>query len=375
MLSLIGGALVQSSRGLRQTRYVIERDFRCAYCSRSSRSSRDPYRLCSCRSKDGSLLAGSCPLRRPKWQSLRSEKAIYDAIQNLDQKFDVIHKKISKINRSHAKSIWLNRSVFYTGFVSFQKSLRYGYKCYKYLFSKNMKLKRLKRRESYNGDSYSQSYSSTLSVIKLGNDFNSNIVATSFCSNEFCEQDPELIYKGQRLIQEEHKKVEWEPERLLSLNQSTPAPSDTTADSSQLSIGCDDTPDDTISRPCSPNPGAHSTNKLPQSAGFPTVVCAAQPIQATGAPPVRAGSDMLQRSFSDDPESWSVEDVILLLKQKDPQISGLLADSFREHDIDGKALLLLTIDMMTKYMGLKLGMAVKLCHYIEKLKEEHHLDN
>nr|XP_036876410.1 sex comb on midleg-like protein 1 isoform X8 [Manis javanica] len=329
MLSLIGGALVQSSRGLRQTRYVIERDFRCAYCSRSSRSSRDPYRLCSCRSKDGSLLAGSCPLRRPKWQSLRSEK----------------------------------------------KSLRYGYKCYKYLFSKNMKLKRLKRRESYNGDSYSQSYSSTLSVIKLGNDFNSNIVATSFCSNEFCEQDPELIYKGQRLIQEEHKKVEWEPERLLSLNQSTPAPSDTTADSSQLSIGCDDTPDDTISRPCSPNPGAHSTNKLPQSAGFPTVVCAAQPIQATGAPPVRAGSDMLQRSFSDDPESWSVEDVILLLKQKDPQISGLLADSFREHDIDGKALLLLTIDMMTKYMGLKLGMAVKLCHYIEKLKEEHHLDN
>lgn len=142
-----------------------------------------------------------------------------------------------------------------------------------------MKLKRLKRRESYNGDSYSQSYSSTLSVIKLGNDFNSNIVATSFCSNEFCEQDPELIYKGQRLIQEEHKKVEWEPERLLSLNQSTPAPSDTTADSSQLSIGCDDTPDDTISRPCSPNPGAHSTNKLPQSAGFPTVVCAAQPIQ------------------------------------------------------------------------------------------------
>lgn len=55
------------------------------------------------------------------------------------------------------------------------------------------------------------------------------------------------------------------------------------------------------------------------------------PFEATGAPPVRAGSDMLQRSFSDDPESWSVEEVILFLKQKDPQISGLLADSFREH--------------------------------------------
>ncbi|KAI5253944.1 Fibrous Sheath-Interacting Protein 2 [Manis pentadactyla] len=104
-------------------------------------------------------------------------------------------------------------------------------------------------------------------------------------------------------------------------------------------------------------------------------VSAAQPAQATGAPPVRVGSDMVQRSFSDNPESWAVEDVILLLRQKDPQISGLLADIFREHDIDGKALLLLNFDVMIKYMGLKLGTALKLCHYTEKLQEEHHLDN
>lgn len=48
--------------------------------------------------------------------------------------------------------------------------------------------------------------------------------------------------------------------------------------------------------------------------------------------------------------------------------------SFSVLDIDGKALLLLKFDVMIRYMGLKLGMALKLCHYIEKLQEEHHLD-
>ena len=37
-------------------------------------------------------------------------------------------------------------------------------------------------------------------------------------------------------------------------------------------------------------------------------------------------------------------------------------------EIDGKALLLLTSDMMMKYMGLKLGPALKLCNAVEKLK-------
>lgn len=44
-------------------------------------------------------------------------------------------------------------------------------------------------------------------------------------------------------------------------------------------------------------------------------------------------------------------------------------------EIDGKALLLLRSDMMMKYMGLKLGTAVKLCHYIDKLKGEKFFDN
>lgn len=38
-------------------------------------------------------------------------------------------------------------------------------------------------------------------------------------------------------------------------------------------------------------------------------------------------------------------------------------------EIDGKALMLLRSDMVMKYMGLKLGPALKLCHHIERLKQ------
>ena len=39
-------------------------------------------------------------------------------------------------------------------------------------------------------------------------------------------------------------------------------------------------------------------------------------------------------------------------------------------EIDGKAFLLLNSDMLMKYMGLKLGPALKLCALIEKLKNK-----
>lgn len=54
----------------------------------------------------------------------------------------------------------------------------------------------------------------------------------------------------------------------------------------------------------------------------------------------------------------------------------ILVDSFAKkqfslpllQEIDGKALLLLRSDMMMKYMGLKLGPALKLTFHIDKLK-------
>lgn len=45
-------------------------------------------------------------------------------------------------------------------------------------------------------------------------------------------------------------------------------------------------------------------------------------------------------------------------------------DAFKHHEIDGKALLLLTTDILMKYMGFKLGPALKLNNYLDKLRQQ-----
>ncbi|NXS61042.1 SCMH1 protein, partial [Brachypteracias leptosomus] len=80
------------------------------------------------------------------------------------------------------------------------------------------------------------------------------------------------------------------------------------------------------------------------------------------------GSRDVSRLGSRDPSSWSVEEVMQFIRESDPQL-GPHADLFRKHEIDGKALLLLRSDMMMKYMGLKLGPALKLTYHIDKLKQ------
>uniref|UniRef100_A0A8C5QX74 Scm polycomb group protein like 4 n=1 Tax=Leptobrachium leishanense TaxID=445787 RepID=A0A8C5QX74_9ANUR len=70
-----------------------------------------------------------------------------------------------------------------------------------------------------------------------------------------------------------------------------------------------------------------------------------------------------------DPSNWSVEDVVWFVKDADPQALGPHVDLFRKHEIDGNALLLLKSDMVMKYLGLKLGPALKLCYHIDKLKQ------
>ncbi|XP_069381889.1 polycomb protein SCMH1 isoform X3 [Paralichthys olivaceus] len=67
--------------------------------------------------------------------------------------------------------------------------------------------------------------------------------------------------------------------------------------------------------------------------------------------------------------SWSVDDVIRFVQEADPHTLGPHIELFRKHEIDGKALMLLRSDVIMKYMGLKLGPALKLCHHIEKLKQ------
>ena len=46
-----------------------------------------------------------------------------------------------------------------------------------------------------------------------------------------------------------------------------------------------------------------------------------------------------------------------------------MASPSSPQEIDGKALLLLRSDTMMKYMGLKLGPALKLCDHIDRLKQ------
>ncbi|XP_031177773.1 sex comb on midleg-like protein 4 isoform X2 [Sander lucioperca] len=76
-----------------------------------------------------------------------------------------------------------------------------------------------------------------------------------------------------------------------------------------------------------------------------------------------------KRPAGKDPSSWGVEEVVWFIKDADPQALGPHADTFRKHEIDGDALLLLKSEMMMKYLGLKLGPALKLCYHIDRLKQ------
>uniref|UniRef100_A0A8C5G7D1 SAM domain-containing protein n=1 Tax=Gouania willdenowi TaxID=441366 RepID=A0A8C5G7D1_GOUWI len=66
-----------------------------------------------------------------------------------------------------------------------------------------------------------------------------------------------------------------------------------------------------------------------------------------------------------NPLEWSVEDVVNFINATD---CSSLANIFQEQEIDGQALLLLTLPTVQECMDLKLGPAIKLCHHIERVK-------
>ncbi|XP_045044589.2 sex comb on midleg-like protein 4 isoform X4 [Desmodus rotundus] len=76
-----------------------------------------------------------------------------------------------------------------------------------------------------------------------------------------------------------------------------------------------------------------------------------------------------RRPRSRNPSTWTVEDVVWFVKDADPQALGPHVELFRKHEIDGNALLLLKSDVAMKYLGLKLGPALKLCYHIDRLKQ------
>uniref|UniRef100_A0A671LJJ7 Scm-like with four MBT domains protein 2 n=1 Tax=Sinocyclocheilus anshuiensis TaxID=1608454 RepID=A0A671LJJ7_9TELE len=66
-----------------------------------------------------------------------------------------------------------------------------------------------------------------------------------------------------------------------------------------------------------------------------------------------------------NPLEWSVSEVVDFITSTD---CASLAKIFQEQDIDGQALLLLTLPTVQECMDLKLGPAIKLCHQIERVK-------
>ncbi|KAI4879551.1 hypothetical protein NFI96_026643, partial [Prochilodus magdalenae] len=89
----------------------------------------------------------------------------------------------------------------------------------------------------------------------------------------------------------------------------------------------------------------------------------------TGPDAAAAECETPRSTSSRSPSLWSIEEVMQFVRDADPAALAPHAELFRKHEIDGKALMLLRSDMVMKYMGLKLGPALKLCYHIERLKQ------
>jgi len=100
-----------------------------------------------------------------------------------------------------------------------------------------------------------------------------------------------------------------------------------------------------------------------------------RPMQPLSKPETsRVSTVMSEASYmeAEDPNDWGVEETISQISSLDPTLS-MHVEAFRTHEIDGKALLLLSTTMLMKYLGLKLGPALKICNIIDKLKGKKHL--
>ncbi|XP_075929521.1 scm-like with four MBT domains protein 2 isoform X2 [Petromyzon marinus] len=85
-----------------------------------------------------------------------------------------------------------------------------------------------------------------------------------------------------------------------------------------------------------------------------------QPSSATAPTPAQQ-----EFALESNPLGWSVADVVRYIKNTD---CSPMARLFLEQEIDGQALLLLTLATVQECMDIKLGPAVKLCHHVERLK-------
>ncbi|XP_026951541.1 sex comb on midleg-like protein 1 isoform X1 [Sagmatias obliquidens] len=289
-------------------------------------------------------------------------QVIYDAIQKLDKKLDVVHAKVRKIKHFRVKS-WLQS----------RKPLGYAFKDYNYLLSKKIRYQKMRKKRCLCPSPYPKSYSPTIPVQRPEKDSQSNPLEAPFGSpvpldlerslslsptvpSTYRRRSYEEYYSPQDPTQGSSSPEAHNTRSLFLDTQSTAVEPATVLTQSERSPAHSP---DMMTYP------ALLENSRFSRAGSPLYV----PTSFGPSSPVGSAPGVLKQSLPDDPSTWSVDEVILFLKYVDPQLSSALVDLFMQHDIDGKALLLLKNDMMMKYMGLKLGTALKLRHYIEMLKD------
>ncbi|XP_023661343.1 scm-like with four MBT domains protein 1 isoform X2 [Paramormyrops kingsleyae] len=83
------------------------------------------------------------------------------------------------------------------------------------------------------------------------------------------------------------------------------------------------------------------------------------------SPKTQRGDAPEKLRLDSSPLEWSVADVVRFIRTTD---CAALARIFLDQEIDGQALLLLTLPTVQECMGLKLGPSIKLCHHIERVK-------
>jgi len=70
-----------------------------------------------------------------------------------------------------------------------------------------------------------------------------------------------------------------------------------------------------------------------------------------------------------DPHSWTVEQVVHYFYSTSDCRD--FAELFREQEVDGTALLLLSHESLVKCLGIKLGRALKIMVHVEELRKEY----
>ncbi|XP_005228471.1 sex comb on midleg-like protein 1 isoform X2 [Bos taurus] len=302
-------------------------------------------------------------------------QAIYDAIQDLDKKFDIIHGKVSKIHRSRCrvKSTWQSRKLHGNRHKN------------NHQHSRKSKSHKRKRRDCPSSLSLTESYSPTIPTSRRDDDSQSNTLGTSIESHKspereqesfFQDQEPDLNQSPTVFTQsyEPYEYMQKEPMQGPSYCSSPRAhnffPLDQATITPPAAILPDMGPEPIPPPDVVTYPPLFDPQPSRQSISPPYTPSAYAPTS-----PVRNNPDFFRENLPEDPSIWSVDEVTMFLQDVDPQTFDPLVDLFRDHGIDGKALLLLRSDMMIKYMGLKVGTALKICHYIDRLKRERYIPN